>query len=701
MELARSSDSVTARRATALLALFQMEQKRYDDASASLARAATLDPDVAPFLLLRLATVEEQRGNFPRATEILTQIAAAYPSSSASITARLRLPADHARANDIAATDASFKQVGSIAIDELSEEDFVALGDRLAAAGRPELADAIRLRLLTTYAEGRFTEKIYSQLTESAAAPIDAMTADASIDLASRLARANRYDQTLDLLDRLTKKFPRAVSTNAFLSVRDRALFHSRRYTDLLATTGSDKPRDPASQLLRARAAWRLNRNPEFLAGLEKIERDAPGSKEAIEAKILRSKYYVTDETNYDLSLQHLQSAIDAGSLGNDGENLWNLGWTYALAGRDTEALATFDRYIGRYPDGDYRSNSLFWAGKLLMRAAPQTTTSAATVPDAARARFEQLIAEYPYGYFSYRAREILGREPVASSSIANGNVFPDIDAALASVTDPRLATVRELVAIGLQRDAIREMKTLAATLPDNPGIAFALADIYIQGGEPFKANNILQRQFRQFVRHGGTNVPQRFWEILYPLNHWETIRTEAARRNIDPYLVTSIIRQESGFEPSTVSNAGAVGLMQIMPAEAAAIAAKAGIDLADRAALFDADKNIAVGAAEFRQKLDLMNQNTTLAIAAYNAGEEAVRRWVAKTPVDDLDRFVESIPYAETRLYVKTVTRNRFEYRRIYESSRKPAEMPVQTVPPTSSQPPLPAATPQPVPQP
>ncbi|HXG59695.1 MAG TPA: lytic transglycosylase domain-containing protein, partial [Thermoanaerobaculia bacterium] len=188
--------------------------------------------------------------------------------------------------------------------------------------------------------------------------------------------------------------------------------------------------------------------------------------------------------------------------------------------------------------------------------------------------------------------------------------------------------------------------------------------------GEPFRANAILQRRFRNFIRHGGRNVPQRFWEILYPLRHWETLRREAERRNLDPFLLASIIRQESGFEPSVVSNAGAVGLMQIMPGEAPRIAAEAGLGEISRELLFDPERNIAVGAAEFQQKLRMMNGNPIHAIAAYNAGQEAVGRWIAQSPVDDIDSFVESIPYAETRLYVKSVTRNRFEYRRIYERS-------------------------------
>ena len=137
---------------------------------------------------------------------------------------------------------------------------------------------------------------------------------------------------------------------------------------------------------------------------------------------------------------------------------------------------------------------------------------------------------------------------------------------------------------------------------------------------------------------------------------------------------MASIIRQESGFEPSVVSNAGAVGLMQIMPYEAQQIAQRGGIEGVTREKLFDPVTNIAVGIAEYSQKLAATGGNPVLAVAAYNAGEEAVGRWLAHTPVDDLDLFVEAIPYAETRLYVKSVTRNRFEYRRIYEGSSSSA---------------------------
>lgn len=659
--LGTSDDPRLAHRALALLGLHQLEQKRLDEAYGTLTRAAEMSPEVAPFLRLRLIDIEEQRGNYANAALLASRIIATNADTSAATIAKLRLPAEYAQAGDLASTDAAYRTAFALPIDELTEEQFVSLAKRLAKANRQDLATQIRTRLLLEYPNGRFTEETYDRLAALTASPLDTLPLAEGLDLAARLGRNDRYDQALDLLDRIAKRFPDAPDSAAYRNVRLRALFSSRRYSDLLNDAAAAKLNDPAILLLRARAAWRSARPQEFLAGLNQIERAFPASKEATEVRVLRAKYFVTDVVDYDASLANLQIAIDAGALGSDGENLWNLGWTYTLAGRTDDALRTFDQYGKAFPDGDYKSNSLFWSAKLYDRLGRAEERDA---------KFRQLIAEYPFSYFSYRARELMGVPVIPSSEVENGNVFPDVDQEIAKVTDPRLNAVRELLAIDLQRDATREMKAVAAAYPDNLGVQFLLADVYVQGGEPFKANGILQRRFRPFVRHGGTNVPPRFWQILFPLNYWDAYRAEGEKRGVDPYLLVSITRQESGFEPTTVSNAGAVGLMQIMPAEAQSIAAQANLGGVTRESLFDPATNIAVGAAEYSQKLERMNGNPTLAIAAYNAGEQAVGNWLAHTPADDIDQFVEAIPYAETRLYVKSVTRNRYEYRRIYEGS-------------------------------
>jgi soluble lytic murein transglycosylase-like protein/uncharacterized protein (DUF697 family) len=639
-------DPVTARRDLVKRAIAQPDVDILNQAIAA-------DPLIAPFLQLRLIDVYGGRNDFANASSIAAQIVATAADTSAATIARIRLPALYARAGDMTSAEGALKQAMTLPLDELTESEFVDTAKSLDAALRPDLASAIRMRLLTEFPQGRFTEDTYDRLN------LSALPFDDALAIAQKLAQHDRYDRELDLLAKIAARFPSAQQDETYRSVKFRALFNSRHYTELLTEAAGPKP-DPATALLRARAAWRVGKSDQFLNGLNAIERNDPTSPQAIEAKILRAKYYTTDEVKYDVAIENLKAAIDEGAIGNEGENLWQLAFIYILANRNDDALRTLGDYLARFTDNDYTSNALFWSGKLLEKEGRK---------DERDAQWQQLIAKYPYSYFSYRVDEESGTGPSASSRLRMtapppAEPFPILDTTLPDA-------VAELAAVGLPRDASREMKRIAAAHPDDLSLQFMLADLYVQGGEPFKANGILQRRFRDFVRHGGVNIPQRFWEILFPLNYWPTIQREASKQNMDPYLVASIIRQESGFEPSTVSNAGAVGLMQIMPAEGQAIAARAGIaETVTRERLFDPEVNITIGAAEFAQKLQDVKGDPILAIAAYNAGTDAVGRWIAQTPIDDIDLFVEAIPYAETRLYVKTVTRNRFEYRRIYERS-------------------------------
>ena len=650
--LSNATDAQTAHRAMALLAQFYIDQQRNADAIAALQRAADGYPEVAPWLRLRLIDLNAD----PVAN--VARIIADAPTSSAATIARIRLPGIDALAGNTVDTDNSLREALALPIDSLSEPEFVVLAVSLEKAGRGDLANAVRMRLLTENPQGRYTEQMFAAVSKANPSPLDALSDAEALALSRRLAGFDHYGEALDLLDRIAGRSPAAVSTSEYQSFRLRALFNSRHYDQILKETSNKKLTDPSLVLLRARAAWRAGDPKQFLAGVQRVEREHPRSAQAAEGKVLRAKYYTTDEPKPAKAIADLELAIRKLGSGSEGETLWTLGFTQILAGRDEDALKTFDRYLRDFPDGDFRTNALFWTAKIWDKRNDTERRNAA---------LNEILLSYPYSYYSYRAREILQLPPTAPADLANGNVFPDIDAQVASLVEPRLNSVRELVWLGMTREATAELKVIAAEHPDNAGLAFRLADLYSRTGDPFKAINVLQRSFRPFVRHGGTGVPHRFWEILFPLKYWETIQAESGRWQQDPYLIASIIRQESGFEPSTVSNAGAVGVMQIMPYEASHIAANAGLGTPTREQLFDPKTNIEIGVAEYSQKLDVMHGTAVLAIAAYNAGEEAVGKWLAQTPIDDIDLFVEAIPYSETRLYVKSVTRNRFEYRRIY----------------------------------
>ena len=647
------------------------DQNQLAEADNALQRAAESDPALKPFLLMELARLRETRGELESAAEIARTIARDHPASSVAVAAKLRLPAIYAAMGrqspgNLAspprelATQA-IRETDAIKVDELTERHFLDAADALAAAGWPDLASDIRLRVLREYPPGRFTEQTFDHLSAADPSPLHSLSFDATVKLADHLSRVNRFPEALELLESARRRFPKQRTTPLLRYTNVRSLFHSRNYDQVIRAPRL-KSRDQyylSAELLRARAFWRINRNQEFLSISNRIVKSYPKSAEAAEAKQQLSRYYTIDQKNYPRAARLLEESIKRLGNGTEGENLWSLGWVYTVSGNDVQALETFQRYLAAFPDADYTTNVLFWSGKVHERRGNLAERDTA---------LKRLIAYYPYAYYSYRARQILGEPLEAPTEVASGFSFPEI----LQTTDNRLATIRQLQELGLNEYATAELKLIAGEAPSDPVLAYQLSELYVDAGQPLKAIGLLQRHFRNIIRHGGTKVPARFWEILYPRLYWNDITAAAEKVTLDPYLISSIIRQESGFEPTVVSSAGAVGLMQIMPQEAPAIAADAGISSeVTRQTLFEPGVNVVLGATEYWKKLQAMNGNQILAIASYNAGQTAVGQWIARTSPDDVDLFVDSIPFNETRLYVKNVIRNHYEYRRIYGNGR------------------------------
>ncbi|HCL80849.1 MAG TPA: hypothetical protein DHW81_01010 [Nitrospiraceae bacterium] len=137
-----------------------------------------------------------------------------------------------------------------------------------------------------------------------------------------------------------------------------------------------------------------------------------------------------------------------------------------------------------------------------------------------------------------------------------------------------------------------------------------------------------------------------------------------SGKNNIDPLLVLSVMREESRFDTEARSIAGALGLMQLMPATAQRLDRHVKLNIKHTAQLHDARTNILIGSYYLKQLLKTFN-SAPAAIAAYNAGEDAVKEWLRKNTYSTIDEFIEDIPYDETRNYVKRVLTTYFEYMR------------------------------------
>src|SRR6202030_3817055 len=254
-------------------------------------------------------------------------------------------------------TENALRDAMALPIDELSEQEFVALAWALDKAGRGDLASSVRMRLLNDYPQGRFTEQMYASVSKATPSPLDALSDPDALALSRRLAGMDHYAEALDLLDRIARRSPNAVPSTEYRSFRLRALFNSRHYDDILKDTRDQNLTDPWLILLRARAAWRADEPKQFLAGLKRVEQKYPKSPQAAEATGLRAKYYTIDEPKPAKAVPDLQRAIKVLAPGGEGETLWTLGFTQILAHEDADALQTFEKYLHDFSDGDYRTN--------------------------------------------------------------------------------------------------------------------------------------------------------------------------------------------------------------------------------------------------------------------------------------------------------------------------------------------------------
>jgi soluble lytic murein transglycosylase len=155
--------------------------------------------------------------------------------------------------------------------------------------------------------------------------------------------------------------------------------------------------------------------------------------------------------------------------------------------------------------------------------------------------------------------------------------------------------------------------------------------------------------------------------EVSLPLRHDDIIRQQAADKDLDPALIAGVIYSESHFRDQT-SNAGAKGLMQLMPETADYIAEKSGGTAFVQGDLATPQVNISYGSWYLRYLLQKYDGREVLALAAYNAGEGKVDEWVAAASArGETFRAADHIPFAETRHYVDRVLDARERYRRTY----------------------------------
>jgi soluble lytic murein transglycosylase-like protein len=279
-----------------------------------------------------------------------------------------------------------------------------------------------------------------------------------------------------------------------------------------------------------------------------------------------------------------------------------------------------------------------------------------------AQTLYEEIQQELPLSYYGF---------------LSASKTTKSID----SVIDPNLPLATDSDSALQPQDIVhltRAKQFLAAEIPDLASYELKELRSYESLSSPFlvyvamlnqKAGNYRQcfGIFGELLQRGYPGVLSYYlFQMAFPMIFVETINKYSIENNIDPILIISVIKQESAFDEDANSGVGAMGLMQLMPYTALEIEPRA--NLSD---LLTAEKSIQIGTKYLKKLLTRFNGNIILALAAYNAGPNAVDRWVKDlgTKRASLD-FIESIPYKQTREYVSSIIRNYYWYSRRFKKT-------------------------------
>jgi soluble lytic murein transglycosylase len=346
----------------------------------------------------------------------------------------------------------------------------------------------------------------------------------------------------------------------------------------------------------------------------------------------------------------------------------WRAAWLSYRLQQYSDAARMMDEQIANYPGGKEIPSALYWRGRMYEQQERR--------PEMAAAYYRTVIRVYQHYYYAAEAKQRLA---------ALGNVTPTTVAMLASMhpetipelsddvpeDDPHVVKARLLANAGLNEYIAQEIQ--AAEGSDEWG-SFAEADIYTSYGETFRAMRVLKRAIPFYASAPIAAMPLTYWHILFPQPYWSQIKASAAANGLDPYMVASLIRQESEFNPQAISNRNAYGLMQLLPSVGKSMAKAEGMKHFETRQLLDPNVNIQLGCRYLRQTMDRFGGQPEYVFAAYNAGDNRVVDWRSAAGEQSIDEFVESIPFTETRDYVQAILRNEDIYRSIDQLSTQSA---------------------------
>ena len=340
----------------------------------------------------------------------------------------------------------------------------------------------------------------------------------------------------------------------------------------------------------------------------------------------------------------------------------WHAAWLNYRIRNYAEAARLMDEQIVRYPGGVEVPSALYWRGRIF-EDEDHNFAQAANYYQAVSTSY----INYYYAVLARQRLKVLGPQTAVALAPALANVHP---ADVPELTDELPENDIHLIKARLLANASLN-EYIGPEIQASPDSAqwgaLAQAEIYVSYGEYTRALQSMKHSGISYFAIPMQEVPDVYWHLLFPKPYWTELVANAQRNNLDPFLVASLIRQESEFNAGAVSRANAYGLMQLLPSTGKGVLKKAGIKHFSTNDLLNPATNLQLGTINLKQVIDRFGGQAEYALAAYNAGDVPIRLWLSSNDYKDVPEFVESIPYTETREYVQAILRNREMYRALY----------------------------------
>ena len=636
----------------------------YAKAVDPLNRAKPQAGDMGDYVSYYLGTCYFQTGRIAEAIAILGEFDKAYPES---------LLTRDTHVLEASALLAEGRWQDAIILLEQDREPLRAdleltLGRAYTAAGQPAKAADILRNLYTTMPLSAEASQADAELKKVASAtPLPSLGPNGLRTRADLLAKGKRFaeaaDEYRDLLNVVSPDERPEVQLAMAVALRRSG--KNKEAKQALELLNSPTTEINATRLFNlAEVARATDDDAGFLRNLAELRQVAPTSPWLEQALLFAGNFYLL-KPDYDKAIdayRELQQRFP--NAGRASYAHWKVAWLTLRQGRNSEAKTGFEQQIALYPNSAEIPAALYWRGRL----AEEDNDAA-----MARAYYQKLSERFRNFYYGELARRRLreikldGDPPryALLDRVPPINTGTNITASEPPTDNLRYQKARLLENGALVDFAVRELQA-AGNEDKGNWLAPETARLYQDAGRYDAAIEVLKRAVPNYFAVDLPTLPRSYWEALFPQPFWLVLKKFASQNALDPYLVASLIRQESEFNPSAVSKANAVGLMQLLPKVGSAVAKQAKLRHFSATQLFTPEINLQLGTRYFRQMVDKFG-TFEYALAAYNAGSNRVDDWLGQGKYRDSQEFVESIPFTETREYVQAILRNANVYRQLY----------------------------------